>query len=266
MGVGGPGDDMRPAPCVVSVVEHTGWAHVVCVAAHGNAPAVIARRRVVLIDQALPTLPYEHETTATREDEADAVLAGVWQSIAARTSDALRRVVIELAPSHIAIALAIRESPFDDLPATVAAVRTSYRPLCAADGMLYQLAICRAARQLKLDVHMCGRGGETARAAQRVGVTPAEIEEFVSRTGRPAGTPVDRRTGGRTLPQEAKTCNFAPSSTFALRRYGDSKRCILLELATARSTGLAVRTRGYWVGGAASRWKESRFRRMPLLF
>src|SRR6266850_2442411 len=119
------------------------------------------------------------------EDEANALIARVRQSIAARTSDALRRVVIELAPAHTAVALAIREPPFDDLPATVAAVRTSYRLLCAADGMLYQLAICRAARQLKLDVHMCRRGEETARAAQRLGVTPADIEEFVSRVGRP---------------------------------------------------------------------------------
>ena len=55
--------------------------------------------------------------------------------------------------------------------------------------MLYQLAICHAARQLELDVHMCRRGAETARAAQQLGVTPAAIEEFVSRTGRPAGPP-----------------------------------------------------------------------------
>jgi hypothetical protein len=185
----GRGDDMRPAPCVVSVAEHTGWAHLVCVAASGDVPVVIARRRVALIDQGLPTLPYEHETTAMGEDEANAVIAGVRQSIAARTSDALRRVLIELAPAHTAVALAIREPPFDDLPATVAAARTSYRLLCAADGMLYQLAICRAARQLKLDVDMCRRGKETARAAQRLGVTPAEIEEFVSRTGRPGGPP-----------------------------------------------------------------------------
>ena len=180
---------MRRAPCVVSVAEHTGWAHLVCVAARGDVPAVIARRRVALIDQGLPTLPYEHETTAMGEEEANAVIAGVRQSIAARTSDALRRVVIELAPAHTAIALAIREPPFDDLPATVAAVRTSYRLLCAADGMLYQLAICRAARQLKLDVQVCRRGKETARAAERLRVTPAEIEEFVSHTGRPAGPP-----------------------------------------------------------------------------
>src|SRR5882672_11531964 len=183
------GHDVRPAPCVVSVAEHTGWAHLVCVAARGNVPAVIARRRVALIDRGLPTLPYEHDTTAMREDEANAVIARVRQSIAARTADALRRIVTELAPAHTAIAIAIREPPFDDLPATVAAVRTSYRLLCAADGLLYQLAICRAARQLKLDVHMCRRGKETPLAAQRLGVTPAEVEEFVSRTGRPAGPP-----------------------------------------------------------------------------
>ena len=180
---------MRPAPCVVSVSDHTGWAHLVCVAARGNVPAVIARRRVALIDQGLPTLPYEHETAVMTEDEANAVIAGVRQSIAARTSDALRRVVIELAPAHTAVALAIREPPFDDLPATVAAVRTSHRLLCAADGMLYQLAICRAARQLELEVHLCRRGEEAARAAQQLCVTPAEIEAFVSRVGRPAGPP-----------------------------------------------------------------------------
>ena len=180
---------MRPEPCVVSVAEHAGWAHLVCVVARGNVPAVIARRRVTLIEKGLPTMPYEHDTTAMREGEADAVIARVRQSIAACTSEALRRVVIELAPAHAAVALAIREAPFDDLPATVAAVRTSYRLRCAADGMLYQLAICHAARQLELDVHTCRRGTETARAARQLGVTPAAIEEFVSRTGRPAGPP-----------------------------------------------------------------------------
>src|SRR5256885_11228580 len=125
MASSGPGGDMRPAPCVVSVAEHTGWAHLVCVAARGSVPTVIARRRVALIDRGLPTLPYEHETSAMTEDQANAVIARVRQSIAARTSDALRRIVIELAPAYTAVALAIREPPFDDLPAAVAAVRAS---------------------------------------------------------------------------------------------------------------------------------------------
>jgi hypothetical protein len=180
---------MRSAPCVISVADHTGWAHLVCVAAPGNVPAVVARRRVTLIDTGLPTMPYEHGTTAMREDEANAVIARVRRSIAVRTSEALRRVVTELAPAHAVVAVAIREPPFDGLPATVAAVRASHRLFCAADGMLYQLAICRAARQLELDVQMCRRGMEAARAAERLGVTPDEIDEFVGRTGRPDGPP-----------------------------------------------------------------------------
>jgi hypothetical protein len=123
------------------------------------------------------------------EDDANALIARVRQSIAARTSDALTRVVTELTPTHAVVALAIREPPFADLPETVAVVRKSYRLQCAADGMLYQLAICHAARQLGLDVQMYRRGKETSRAADRLGATLHEIEEFVTRTGRPAGPP-----------------------------------------------------------------------------
>jgi hypothetical protein len=150
---------------------------------------VIERRRVTLIDPGLPTLPYHHDTLNMREDEANALIARVQQSIAARTSDALTRVVTELAPAYAVVALAIREPPFAELPDAVAEVRKSYRLQCAADGMMYQLAICSAARQLGLDVQMCRRGKETSRAAQQLGVTPGEIEEFVGRTGRPSGPP-----------------------------------------------------------------------------
>jgi hypothetical protein len=180
---------MKDAPCVVSVAEHTGWAHLVCVAAPGLVPAVIERRRVTLIDSGLPRQPYEHESTAMREDEANALIAQVRRSIAARTSGALTRVVTELARSYAVVALAIRKPPFADLPDTVAAVWKSYRLQCAADGMLYQLAICRAARQLGLEVRMCRRGEEISWAAEQLGVTLREVEEFVSRAGRPAGPP-----------------------------------------------------------------------------
>ena len=180
---------MTGAPCVVSVAEHTGWAHLVCVAAPGLVPAVIARRRVTLIDSGLPRQPYEHESVGMKEDEGDALIARARRSIAARTSDALTRVVTELARSNAVVALAIRKPPFADLPDTVAAVRKSYRLQCAADGMLYQVAICRAARQLGLEVQMCRRGEETSLAAEQLGVTLREVEDFVGLSGRPAGPP-----------------------------------------------------------------------------
>jgi hypothetical protein len=171
------------------VAEHTGWAHLVCVAAGDGVPAVIERRRVALIERGLPTQPYEHESAALREDDAKALVERVRRSIAIHTAGALQRVVTELAPTHTVVALAIRKPPFSRLPGSVAAVRTSHRLLCCADGMLYQLAICRAARRLGLDVQLCRRGDETSRAAQVLGVAPGEIEEFVTRSGRPAGPP-----------------------------------------------------------------------------
>lgn len=179
---------MRPA-CVVSAAEHAGWAHFVCVTAPGNVPAVIERRRVTLIDAGLPTLPYHHDSIGMREDEANALIARVRRSIAACTVRALHGIATDLAPEYTVVALAIRKPPFAELPGTVGAVWQSYRLQCAADGMLYQLALCRAARDLGLKVQLCGRGEEIAWAAARLEVRPDDIESFVSRTGRPSGPP-----------------------------------------------------------------------------
>ena len=174
--------------CVLSVAEHAGWAHVLCVGERGNVPTVLSRRRVALIDPGLPTQPYHHEATAMTDDEANALIARVRRSIERCATDALQRLVTELAPQAI-IALAIRRPPFDELPDTYTPVRESYRLMCAADGMLYQLAICRAARQLQLDVQMCRRGEERSLAAEQLGVTVDRADEFVSHSGRPSGPP-----------------------------------------------------------------------------
>jgi hypothetical protein len=174
---------------VVSAAEHAGWAHLVLVAARGNVPVVIERRRVTLIDAGLPTQPYHHESIGMGEDEANALIARVRRSIAACTSRALHGVVTGLAAEYAVVALAIREPPFPELPGTVAAVWQSYRLQCAADGMLYQLALCRAAGELGLQVDLCRRGEEIARAAARLEVRPDDMESFVSGTGRPSGPP-----------------------------------------------------------------------------
>lgn len=179
---------MTLQPCVLGVAEHAGWAHVVCVAARDHVPVVIDRRRVTLIDPGLPTQPYHHEARAMKEDDADALIARVRGSVTARTADALQHVLDDLAPTHMVVALAIRRPPFADLPPTVAQVLESYPLMCAADGMMYQLALCHAARELELDVQQCRRGDEAARAADQLGVTPQEIEAFIERS-RPSGPP-----------------------------------------------------------------------------
>jgi hypothetical protein len=180
---------VKGAPCIVSVAEHAGWAHLVCVAAADRVPVVIERRRVTTIDAGLPNQPYHHESIGMEEGEANALVARVRQSVHARTALALRQVMTDLAPTHVVVALAIRESPFRELPETVADVWKSYRLQSCADGMLYQLATCRAARDLDLEVYRYPRSGEVALAAEQLGTTPEDIESFVSRTGRPSGPP-----------------------------------------------------------------------------
>jgi hypothetical protein len=180
---------MKPAPCVVSAAEHAGWAHVVCVAAPGNVPAVIDRRRVTLIDAGLPTLPYHHDSIGMREDKANVLIARVQASIASCTARALHGLLTDLAPAYTVVGLAIRKPPFAELPGTVAAVWRSYRLQCAADGMLYQLAMCSAARDLGLKVALCLRGEEIARAAVGLDVPVGDMESFVRDTGRRLGPP-----------------------------------------------------------------------------
>ena len=180
---------MTPSPCALSVAEHAGWAHLVCVGVIGDVPAVIERRQMTLIDDGLPRMPYHHQSLALREDEANALILRVRRSIAACAFSALQRVATDLSPAYSVVALAIREPTFPGLPDSVATVRQSYPLQCAADGMMYQLAICRAANELGLEVHQYPRGGGTAWAAMRLEMSPEKLESFVSTTGRPAGPP-----------------------------------------------------------------------------
>jgi hypothetical protein len=166
-----------------------GWSHFVCVAALGHVPGVVERRRVTTIGAGLPTMPYHHESLALSVYEANALIARVRRSVAESTSRALREIVAYLAPAYRVVALAIREPMFPDLPNTVAVVRQSYRLQGAADGMIYQLALCDAATSLGIKVHRCPRGEEIPRAAASLQVAVREMESFVSVTGRPPGPP-----------------------------------------------------------------------------
>lgn len=174
---------------VLGVADHTGWAYVVCVSARKRQPFVVTRRKIALIDPGLPTLPYEHDTLAMPPDQAEALLASVRKSVTTNTSLALQRLVDELAREHPVKTLAIRKPPFPKLPATVAEVHASTRLRYSADGMLFNLAICAAARRAGLEVQLCRRGDEMELAATALRVSSEAVEEFVNGPGRPTGPP-----------------------------------------------------------------------------
>lgn len=142
---------------MIGVAEHAGWAHVVCAAVRNNVPVVVDRRRITLIDAGLPTMPYHHESLAMSVRDADRLIARVRRSIGVCSGRALKQLIADLSPACSVVALTIREPTFAGLPKSVALVRQSYALQCAADGMMYQLALCDAARDLGLDVYQYGR-------------------------------------------------------------------------------------------------------------
>lgn len=176
-------------PCVVSAADHAGWAHLLVIAAADGVPAVVERRRIPLIEPGLPTMPYHHESLRLDVEQADRLIARVRESVDACARRALRELLASQAPAYSAIALSIRPPTYPALPGSVAQVRGTYALQCAADGMMYTLALCAAAVAAGLEVHQCRRGEEWSRAAASLGTSLAEVEAFVTRAGRPSGPP-----------------------------------------------------------------------------
>lgn len=162
-------------------------------------------------------MPYHHDTVGMGEAEANALIARVRQSVEARTAKELRRLVHELAPHCRLVALAIREPSYASLPITVADVWKSYSLQNAADGVMYQQALCGAARALGLDVHTVRRKDERSRAAARLGVTVQQVDDFVSRTGRPDGPPWTHEHRSACAAALAALASYAPGSRVELR-------------------------------------------------
>jgi hypothetical protein len=168
------------APVVVGVADHNGWANLVSVAAADGRPMVVDRRRVALVEKGVPSQPYHHETLALPDAAAEQLLRKVERSIAGCATLAFERLSSDLSSRYRVSAIAIRQPPLPGLPATVGEVHASYFMQCRADGMLYHLAICEAARGRRWKVHLHHRGEELLKAAEALGVSSDEFERFVN--------------------------------------------------------------------------------------
>ena len=61
--------------------------------------------------------------------------------------------------------------------------------MCRADGMMYHDALCTAARRLGIALELHDRGEEVALAADRLDVSPKELEHFLQSAGESLGPP-----------------------------------------------------------------------------
>ena len=130
---------------IIGVSDHGGWAVLVTVARDGT---LLDRRRVELVDEGLPKLPYHHEAQGLPLDQGIALIERVRVSAERHAVLALDAVTTAL-PSILGIAL--RSCP--KLPPTIAERLENYRAQNVADWVMYRKALASAAEARGWAVH-----------------------------------------------------------------------------------------------------------------
>lgn len=130
---------------VIGVSDHGGWAVLVTATRDGT---LLDRRRVDLVDDALPSIPHHHECQLLSMDEAVALVERVRVSAERHAVLALDAVAMAV-PQVLGIAL--RSCP--PLPPTIAERIKDYRARNVADWVMYRRAIASAAQTRNWPVH-----------------------------------------------------------------------------------------------------------------
>ena len=174
------------ADAVIGAVDHYARAELVTLALRDAAPVLLDRRRVVLIDEGLPSAPYHHEALELDLGAAADLVDRVRRSVA-RCARAALSTMLATCDARVLI---LPASPYDGLPDALEEVLRSRSLTVAADGMLYRESLAAAAAELGMDVRRYPRRTDpTLLAAAALGVGVAEVTALIARFGREAGTP-----------------------------------------------------------------------------
>ena len=145
-----------------------------------------------MIEPGVPSQPYHHETVGMPLPDAEKLVVRVRESVMRTTMARLSELRDELQPPYTIVAMTLRNPPLAYVPVTVAEAHKSYAVMCRADGMMYHDALCAASRRLSIALELHDRGEEVVRAADRLGVSLEEMEEFLQTTGESLGPPWQR--------------------------------------------------------------------------
>ena len=174
------------ADAVIGAMDHYARAELVTLALRDAAPVFLDRRRVVLIDEGLPSAPYHHEALELDSVAATELVNRVRRSVA-RCARAALSTMRAICGARVLI---LPASPYDGLPDALEEVLSSRALTVAADGMLYRESLADAAAELGMDVRRYPRRTDpTLLAAAAMGVGVAEVAALIARFGREAGTP-----------------------------------------------------------------------------
>jgi len=189
-----PGSDPSaggvPAAAACGFRVHSGWAALVAVAGPPAAPAVLARRRIELVDEASPggAQPF-HAARLLPLDAAqrlvdrglDSATRMARGALAAAAGDLLRQ------GRHL-LACGLIQSSARPLPA-FAAVLASHALVHTAEGELFRDALAAAAASQGVAVLRVRERELLARCAARVGLAAGDLERHLAALGRALGPP-----------------------------------------------------------------------------
>ena len=172
---------------IIGVSDHGGWAVLVTVARDGT---LLDRRRVELVDDALPAIPHHHEAQRLPIDEAVALVERVRVSAERHAALALEAVTLAV-PAILGVAL--RNRP--QLPPTIAERIKDYRARNVADWVMYREALAAAAAARGWPVYWYDSKNVFDAAA--TGVTRRELRRSLSRYAKRRRAAMERGSQAR---------------------------------------------------------------------
>ena len=171
---------------VTGISDHYGRAELVTLSVRDQAPVILDRRRVELIEPGLPSAPFHHEGLELPIAEAELVIRKTRSSVAAHCC----RVMDNLKTSFGVDAVVIQESPYKELPESLSRLLSSRPMTFAADGMLYREELASQASAIGLVVHRIPRKSDQIAAASRaLGCSASEVATILSNFGKSVGSP-----------------------------------------------------------------------------
>jgi hypothetical protein len=130
---------------IIGVSDHGGWAVLVTVGREGT---LLDRRRVELVDEDLPKLPYHHDAQGLPLDDAVALVERVRVSAERHAGLALDAVTMTV-PRILGIVL----RNCQQLPPSISERIKNYRAQNVADWVMYRKALASAAEVRGWPVH-----------------------------------------------------------------------------------------------------------------
>jgi hypothetical protein len=169
---------------------HSGWAVQIALAGPVRAPAVIERRRVELVDPAVPgaAQPY-HAARTLSLGEAESWLGRCREATLLLAAQAIQEAAGGLRrQGYRAVACGLLDSSARPLPA-LAAVLASHALVHTAEGELFRDALAAAARAAGLPVIRAKERDLLDRGAALAGLTPDEVGGHLAALGATLGPP-----------------------------------------------------------------------------